>query len=199
MAANRGPVPKVPEPMRVGSIVIDKCRARIDGPVKKTVRKAINFYHKFRDRIAEVGEGVQFGINTKIPPGSRLGHYCYIGSGFSSPSPINVGDLCMLSTSITIVGDDHGIANPHLPTRLDFRWKHKVTTIEADAWLGHGVILKAGITVGLGSVVAAGSVVVKDVPPNSIVGGNPARLIRSRFGPDDWSVYLQELGISQRT
>jgi acetyltransferase-like isoleucine patch superfamily enzyme len=197
MAAKRGQPPPVASPMRVGDDVIRECRRVIDGRTKKFARKIINFCHKWRDGIAEVGEGVQFGKHVRVPTGSRLGHYCYIGAGFYSPSPVCIGDLSMLSTSVRIVGADHGIDNPERPTRLDFRWKHNITIIGADAWLGHDVVLKAGITIGLGSVVAAGSIVTKNVPPNTIVGGNPAKVIRERFNAADWSVYIHKLGIDQ--
>lgn len=50
--------------------------------------------------------------------------------------------------------------------------------------MGSGATILSGVSVGHGAVVAAGSVVVKDVPPYAIVGGNPARLIRYRFAPD---------------
>ena len=195
MAATRGPLPPVPEPMRVGNHVIEKCRAGIDGPGKKAVRKLLNAAHGWYDKIGTVGEGVQFGKRVRIPAGSRLGRYCYVGTGFYSPSPVCIGDLSMLSTSVRIVGADHGIDDPRLPTRLDFRWRHDVTVIEADVWLGHDVVLRSGITIGLGSVVAAGSVVVKSVPPNTVIGGNPAKPIRERFNPTDWAIYLHTLGL----
>jgi phosphonate metabolism protein (transferase hexapeptide repeat family) len=63
---------------------------------------------------------------------------------------------------------------------FDWRRDHAVT-IGHDVWIGHGAIILPGRSVGTGAVVAAGAVVTKDVPPYVIVGGNPARLIRSRF------------------
>lgn len=57
----------------------------------------------------------------------------------------------------------------------------KRTTIGHDVWIGHGAFVRAGVTIGIGAVVAAQSVVVKDIPPYAIVGGNPAQVIRSRF------------------
>lgn len=57
----------------------------------------------------------------------------------------------------------------------------RYTTIGNDVWIGTAAMIRAGVTVGDGSIVAGGAVVVKDVPPYSIVGGNPARVIRPRF------------------
>ncbi|WP_349509029.1 DapH/DapD/GlmU-related protein [Neorhizobium sp. NCHU2750] len=68
--------------------------------------------------------------------------------------------------------------------RLAFTWGHRVTVFETDVWVGHGAILRSGITLGRGCVVAAGSVVTKDVEPFAIVGGNPAKVIRYRFAED---------------
>lgn len=63
-----------------------------------------------------------------------------------------------------------------------FEWrKEDQVTIGNDVWIGHGVIILPGVKVGNGSIVGAGSVVTKDVPPWSIVVGNPARVLRPRF------------------
>jgi len=68
-----------------------------------------------------------------------------------------------------------------------FNWRRiQRVTIGHDAWIGHGAIILPGINVGNGSVVAAGSVVTKDVAPYSIVAGNPAREIRTRFPQAVW-------------
>lgn len=177
----RGELPEVPEPMRVRDSVMSRCRREIDSPLKARIRTVLNFWLRLRGGWAEIGEGFQVNIGTAIPAGSRLGRYAYIGRGFSSPSPICVGDLCMISTNVVLVGNDHGTDSPHDPIRLDFRWKHAVTIFEADSWIGHGAIIRAGVTLGRGSVVAAGAVVTRDVPPYTIVGGNPAKEIRKRF------------------
>jgi virginiamycin A acetyltransferase len=58
------------------------------------------------------------------------------------------------------------------------------TVIGNDVWIGYEAVLMPGVTVGDGAIIAAKSVVVSDVPPYAIVGGNPARLIRQRFGND---------------
>lgn len=56
--------------------------------------------------------------------------------------------------------------------------------IEDDVWIGFGSIIMSGVHIGRGAVIAAGSVVTKDVPPYAIVGGNPSKIIRYRFSPE---------------
>lgn len=74
---------------------------------------------------------------------------------------------------------------------FDWRRAHHVT-IGHDVWIGHGAIVLPGRNIGTGAVIAAGAIVTKDVPPYTIVAGNPARVIRRRF-PEDVAARLGEL------
>jgi acetyltransferase-like isoleucine patch superfamily enzyme len=67
------------------------------------------------------------------------------------------------------------------------------TVVEDDVWIGHGAIILQGVRIGEGSVVAAGSVVTKDVPPYSIMAGNPACRVRERYDPDQVERHKREL------
>lgn len=60
-------------------------------------------------------------------------------------------------------------------------WKKPLPIIGNDVWIGYGATILNGVTVGDGAIIAAGAVVTKDVPPYTIVGGNPARIIRQKF------------------
>jgi virginiamycin A acetyltransferase len=79
-----------------------------------------------------------------------------------------------------IFGNDWETATPE-PGDLPYKGD---TVIGNDVWIGYEAVLMPGVTVGNGAIIAAKSVVVSDVPPYAIVGGNPARLIRQRFGDD---------------
>jgi acetyltransferase-like isoleucine patch superfamily enzyme len=72
------------------------------------------------------------------------------------------------------------------------------TYVENDVWVGHGAIVVAGVRIGEGSVVAAGSVVVGDVPPYSIVAGNPAKILKARFTSDEISEHKQLISLRSR-
>ncbi|WJR67332.1 DapH/DapD/GlmU-related protein [Neorhizobium sp. CSC1952] len=188
--------------MSVRPEILARCKAIVDGRIKSTARKALNYYIATRWRLAEVGEGFQSSIVTRIPPGSRIGSFAYIGKNFYSAGPISLGDLAMISTSVTIVGNDHGFDDEQTPMRLAFRWMQNITIFEADVWVGHGAVIKAGITVGKGSVIAAGAIVTKNVEPYSIVAGNPARVIKRRFSDSateryDRTLYEERLVPSQ--
>ena len=63
-------------------------------------------------------------------------------------------------------------------------WGKGPTTVGHDVWIGARAMIMSGVTIGNGAVIAAGSIVTKDVPPYAIVAGNPARLVKYRFPPD---------------
>lgn len=117
----------------------------------------------------EIGEGLKVGNN------SNIGSYAYIGcSGY-----IEIGDNVMISPRVSIYSENHNFAGLDLPMKEQGVTREFVK-IEDDCWIAANSVVLAGVTIGRGSVVSAGSVVTKDVPPYSIVGGVPAKIIRSR-------------------
>ncbi len=87
----------------------------------------------------------------------------------------------MLASSVAIVGGDHVFRQKGRLMIEGGREHWKPTIIGNDVWVGYGAIILNGVTIGDGVIVAAGSVVVKDVPPYTIVAGNPARFLCDRF------------------
>jgi len=114
-------------------------------------------------------EGLVLGNNVSIHP------MCYVdGAG-----GISIGNDVSIAHATTILSAEHTFAREDRPIREQAVRLAK-TTIEDDCWIGARVTVLGGRTIGRGSVVAAGSVVTKDVDPNTVVGGVPAKLIRMR-------------------
>ena len=111
-----------------------------------------------------------------------IGRYCAIASGVRFVMPgANHADLGPSTFPFGIFGPPWDVTMDLVkgaPSRGD-------TVVGNDVWLGYQVLVLPGVTIGHGAVVAAASVVASDVPPYAIVGGNPARVIRQRYGDED--------------
>ena len=93
-------------------------------------------------------------------------------------APVSIGDDVLIGPNVSIITDGH----PVPPSRRTAYVAAKPIVIERGVWIAAGATLIGGVTIGENSVVAAGSVVTKDVPANTLVGGNPAKVIRSIDG-----------------
>lgn len=87
----------------------------------------------------------------------------------------------MLANNVSIIGGDHKYDIPGLPIIFSGRSSLASTIIGKDVWIGAHCIIKAGVQIGDGAIVAMGSVVVTDIDPFSIYAGVPAKKIRDRF------------------
>jgi len=171
----------------VNSATIDRCRIEIDSLPKRIARSIIAPIIRRVVGIRSIGEGFQWGLPLDLPRGKVIvGRYAYIGAHCSASGPLVIGDLCMISTYVRFVGNDHLIDVVGGATRLEFnRQPRSPTILEADCWIGQGAIIREGVRIGRGAVVAAGAVVTRSVEAYSIVGGSPARHIRYRFDSSD--------------
>ena len=116
-----------------------------------------------------IGEGLKIGNNSSIGP------FAYIGcSGY-----IEIGDNVIMGPRVGIFAENHHYDNIRIPIK-EQGVQRSFVKIEDDCWIASNVIILAGVTVGRGSVIASGSIVTKDVPPNSVVAGVPAKVIKSR-------------------
>jgi maltose O-acetyltransferase len=114
--------------------------------------------------------------------GYAVGKEVYVGEDLliieepSDQAMVNIGDRVAISPRVTLVissRPNFSRIAPYVPV------KHGPIILENDVWLGTGVVVLPGITIGEGAVVGANSVVTKDVKPYTIVGGSPAKLIRN--------------------
>ena len=145
-----------------------------------------NYAHVRQIREAAIGVGAAVAPNVSLRNGSRVvvGAHSHVGER----TRLWAGDR-----SGRIVLDEHVLIGPGVMiTASNYEYSDRSTPImhqprreadvhiERDVWLGADVVVLPGVTIGQGSVVAAGAVVVRDVPPWSVVGGVPARIIASR-------------------
>ncbi len=96
--------------------------------------------------------------------------------------PVTIGNDIMFAQNIVLSGLNHGYEDISLPISLQKTSMAEIF-IEDEVWIGSNAVIVAGVRVGKHAVVAAGSVVTKNVPPYSIVAGNPARLIK-QYNPE---------------
>jgi len=150
---------------------------------------------------------VRIKKGVKVPKGSFFGKYTYCGFG-KFHSPVNIGKYCSIGPGFSIGLTNHNISllttHPFVDSNMvfggyeeyrDIDYKNKlikkqderiakIVNIGNDVWIGSNVNIIEGLNIGNGSVLAAGAVVTKDVPPYSVVGGVPAKIIKYRFDED---------------
>jgi len=116
-----------------------------------------------------------------MPGGTlEIGDRTYINSGCSicAEKSVRIGARCAIGNMTLIMDSDFHATGDHTAPAVP-----KPVVIEDDVWLAARVTVLKGVTIGRGAVVAAGAVVTKDVPPRTLVGGVPARVIRALDGP----------------
>ncbi|MES9906409.1 MAG: acyltransferase [Sedimenticola sp.] len=122
----------------------------------------------------EKGADFLFGDTIEIGDNSGIGIDSWIRA------ELIIGSNVMMGPQVMIYGKYHNCEKTDIPMMMQGMGEYKVVKIEDDVWIGAKSIILRGVTIGEGSIVAAGSVVTKDVPKFAVVGGNPAQLIKMR-------------------
>ena len=132
------------------------------------IGRSVSLYQNVKINIQRAGAQVKIGEKTFINQRSTI--FC--------KDMVSIGSRCAISWDVTIMDNDFHY--------IDSNDNTKAIHIGDDVWIGcHSLILK-GVHIGDGAVVAAGSVVTKDVPPRAVVGGNPAKIIKTDV---TWSLH----------
>jgi acetyltransferase-like isoleucine patch superfamily enzyme len=127
----------------------------------------------------EIGDNSKIGAFVEIQKGARIGRNCKISSHTFICEGVTIEDEVFVGHNVTFINDAYPrAATPggHLQTEKD--WVCIPTLVKRGASIGSSTTLLCGITIGENAMVGAGSVVTKDVPANTIVAGNPARILR---------------------
>jgi acetyltransferase-like isoleucine patch superfamily enzyme len=135
--------------------------------------KFINLYG------CEVGDESKIGAFVEIQKNASVGKRCKISSHTFICEGVTIEDNVFIGHGVVFINDSYPRATTddgNLQTEAD--WKVERTVISKGASIGSGATILSRITIGENAIVGAGSVVTKDVPPNTIVAGNPARVLR---------------------
>ena len=135
--------------------------------------KFINLYG------CEIGDETKIGAFVEIQKNAVVGKRCKISSHTFICEGVTIEDNVFVGHSVIFINDSYPratTAEGGLQTEAD--WKVERTLVKKGASIGSGSTILSNITIGENAIVGAGSVVTKDVPANSIVAGNPARLLR---------------------
>lgn len=148
------------------------------GPLFKKIR-----YITVKGIFAKCGKNIDinrrviFGNGKQISIGDNSG----IGANSHIPFNLTIGENVMMAPNCYILGNiDHRFDRIDIPMREQGCRYKKPTIIGNDIWIGQNVLITPGRTIKDGSIIAAGCVLTKDFPENSIIGGNPSVLIRNR-------------------
>lgn len=141
------------------------------------------------------GEKVRIGQKSSFSgiENISIGNYSSLGSDtriLTTRAKVKIGSYVMFGPAVTIVSGDHrsDIIGKYMNEITDSEKRPEDdldVVIEDDVWVGTSAIILKGVTIGRGSIIAAGALITKDVPPYSIVGGVPARVIKMRFTPEE--------------
>ena len=127
----------------------------------------------------EIDDNTKIGTFVEIQKGAKIGKNCKISSHTFICEGVTIEDNCFIGHNVTFINDRLPRAtNPEGEMQTEDDWQCVPTLIKKGASIGSSATLLCGITVGENAIIGAGSMVTKDVPANSIVAGNPARMIR---------------------
>ena len=138
--------------------------------------KIFNFVNAYG---CEIGDGSKVGAFVEIQKGATIGKNCKVSSHTFICEGVYIEDVVFIGHSVTFINDKlPRAANADGSIQTEADWKLETTTVKKGASIGSGSTILCGITIGEGALVGAGSVVTKDVPPHSVVAGNPAKIIK---------------------
>ena len=107
--------------------------------------------------------------------------WVFVGAHVHLDPMVRIGRYTMLAPEVCVVGDDHVWDIVGHPIQFAGRPPQHTTVIGRDVWIGRRAIIRRGVRIGNGAIIGAGAVVTGDVPAYTVMGGMPARVIRSRF------------------
>lgn len=161
----------------------DSPKGKVITALRATIRgiRLVILRLKLRKKFS-YGENITFGPNSSlmVPEFIKLGSNFSVGRNFFVQTNVKCGNDCLISSDVSFVGHDHHINEAGFNCYWSGRKAPSTITLEGDNFIGYRSTIVGNINVGKGSIIAAGSVVIKDVPEESVVAGIPARIVGKR-------------------
>jgi len=110
----------------------------------------------------------------------KIGKACQINEGVFIQGA-TIGDYVMIAPNVSILNESHTFQRTDIPMALQPVTPKSNPIIDDDVWIGRNAIILPGVHIGKGTIIGAGAVVTKDIPPYSVAVGVPAKVIRNRF------------------
>ncbi|MRR05422.1 MAG: N-acetyltransferase [Deltaproteobacteria bacterium] len=138
-----------------------------------SLSKFINLYG------CSIGDNTKIGAFVEIQKNARIGNNCKISSHTFICEGVEIEDDVFVGHGVTFINDTFPRAtNPGGALQTEEDWRVERTLIRKGASIGSGATILSNVTIGEKAIIGAGSVVTKDVPPNTVFAGNPARFLR---------------------
>lgn len=126
-----------------------------------------------------VGDNTKIGAFVEIQKNASVGRNCKISSHTFICEGVTIEDNVFIGHNVTFINDKYPRATtPEGAMQTDEDWKVEPTVVKNGASIGSGSTILSNVTIGENAIVGAGSLVTKNVPPNTIVAGNPSRILR---------------------
>ena len=164
------------------------------------LNRIMNYIREYRNKkLAKCGIDVHMPRSCSIVGKAYCGNHIWFGVNnilLCTGAPIEIGDHVMFGPNVTMITGDHRIDIPG-KYMTEIKGEDKLPEndipiiLKGDNWIGANATILKGVTIGIGAVVAAGAVVIKDVPPYSVVGGVSARVISQRFTPEQLDEHIR--------
>ena len=134
----------------------------------------------------EIGDETKIGAFVEIQKNATVGRRCKISSHTFVCEGVQIEDNVFVGHGVMFINDSYPRATTSeggLQTEKD--WHVEKTIVKRGASIGSGATILSNLTIGENAIVGAGAVVTRDVPPNTIVAGNPAKILRSITNPSE--------------
>jgi len=150
----------------------------------RTSRRALMRIRRWRRGLKHAHPDAYVSPSALVHPSTEMLEFSFVNRECVVEAGVTIGRYTMLASRVSIIQPGHDYSDPSTPIIFAGRPPLQKTVIGDDAWIGFGATIVAGVQIGDGAIVAAGAVVVRDVPAYEIHAGVPAKKIKDRFNDE---------------